>query len=165
MKLRKRYTIEYIDNEKDLETINAGTHPAPWELFKTRVFEEEKAKEVYGGEESIDGRAWSTFMLWSICPDQVYISNANNVTHPLFCKMFMELLDEEGNVVYEDYCELPAVTKHVFYSAINNQANKERDAAKEASDMFAKELDTYKAFIKKCHAEKAFDEFRKESNT
>lgn len=165
MKLRKRYTIEYIDNEKDLETINAGTHPAPWELFKTRVFEEEKAKEVYGGEESIDGRAWSTFMLWSICPDQVYISNANNVTHPLLCKMFMELLDEEGNVVYEDYCELPAATKHVFYSAINNQANKERDAAKETVTALESELNLYKTFIKKCHAEKAFDEFRKETNS
>jgi hypothetical protein len=29
MKLRKRYTIEYIDNEKDLEILDAGTHPAP----------------------------------------------------------------------------------------------------------------------------------------
>ena len=161
MKLRKRFTIEYIDNERDLERLD--THPNPWELFKTKVFEEDKAKEVYTGEESIDGQAWRTFMLWSICPDQIYLSNANNVTHPLFCKMWMELLDEDGNVVYEDYCELPPGTTHTFTSAINNQAVKERNTAKETVSALETELETYRSFIKKYNAEKTFDDFRRET--
>lgn len=158
MKLRKRYTIEYIDNERDMELFEKS--PNPWTLFKTKIFEEAKAKDVYTGEESIDGKAWKTFMLWSLCPDQIYISNANNVTHPLFCQMWMELLDEEGNVVYEDFCELPSTTKHSLYTAINNQAKKERDSAKETVSALETEIETYKAFIKEYHAEKLFREWR-----
>lgn len=158
MKLRKRYTIEYIDNERDMELFEKS--PNPWTLFKTKIFEEAKAKDVYTGEESIDGEAWKTFMLWSLCPDQIYISNANNVTHPLFCQMWMELLDEEGNVVYEDFCELPSTTKHSLYTAINNQAKKERDSAKETVSALETEIETYKAFIKEYHAEKLFREWR-----
>lgn len=161
MKLRKRYTIEYIDNEKDLERLE--TYPNPWELFKTKVFEEEKAHEVYTGAESIDGKAWKTFMLWSICPDQIYLSNANNVTHPLFCKMWMELLDEDGNVVYEDYCDLPSTSKHTFFTAINCQVINERDNARETVSALEAELELYRSFIKQCHAEKIFDEFRREN--
>lgn len=160
MKLRKRYTIEYIDNERDLARLE--THPNPWELFKTKVFEEPKAKEVYTGEENIDGKAWKTFMLWSICPDQIFLDNANRVTHPIYCKMFMELLDEEGNVVYEDYCELPTGTAHVFNSAINRQVTVERDTARETISALETELAIYKEFIKKMHGEKLFDEFRRE---
>jgi len=159
MKLRKRYTIEYIDNEKDLK--NLETHPNPWMLFKTKVFEEEKAHDVYTGETGIDGKAWSTFMLWSICPDQVFISNANNVTHPLYCKMFMELLDEDGNVVYEDYCELPSTTQHTFYTAINKQASDECKAASETIFALEEELKLCRSFIKKYNAEKPFEEFKK----
>lgn len=158
MKFRKRYTIEYIDNERDMELFEKS--PNPWTLFKTKIFEEAKAKDVYTGEESIDGEAWKTFMLWSLCPDQIYISNANNVTHPLFCQMWMELLDEEGNVVYEDFCELPSTTKHSLYTAINNQAKKERDSAKETVSALETEIETYKAFIKEYHAEKLFREWR-----
>lgn len=158
MKLRKRFTIEYIDNERDMELFEKS--PNPWTLFKTKIFEEAKAKDVYTGEESIDGEAWKTFMLWSLCPDQIYISNANNVTHPLFCQMWMELLDEEGNVVYEDFCELPSTTKHSLYTAINNQAKKERDSAKETVSALETEIETYKAFIKEYHAEKLFREWR-----
>lgn len=158
MKFRKRYTIEYIDNERDMELFEKS--PNPWTLFKTKIFEEAKAKDVYTGEESIDGEAWKTFMLWSLCPDQIYISNANNVTHPLFCQMWIELLDEEGNVVYEDFCELPSTTKHSLYTAINNQAKKERDSAKETVSALETEIETYKAFIKEYHAEKLFREWR-----
>lgn len=161
MKLKKRYTIEYIDNQHDLERLD--THTNPWKLFKTKVFEEDKAKEVYNGEESIDGQAWRTFMLWSICPDQIFLSNANKVTHPLFCKMFMELLDESGNVVYEDYCELPPGTTHTFTSAINNQVVKERNTAKATVTALEDELNVYRSFIKKCHAEKALDDYRREN--
>lgn len=161
MKLRKRYTIEYIDNEKDLESFEK--HPNPWTLFKTKVFEETKAHDVYTGEDSIDGEAWKTFMLWSICPDQIYLSNANKVTHPLFCKMWMELLDEDGNAVYEDYCELPPGTTHTFTSAINNQAVKERNTAKATVTALEDELNVYKSFIKKVNGEKLFDEFRREN--
>lgn len=160
MKLRKRYTIEYIDNEKDLELFEK--HPNPWTLFKTKVFEEAKAHDVYTGEDSIDGEAWKTFMLWSICPDQIYLSNANNVTHPLFCQMWLEFLDEDGNVVYEDFCSLPATIKNTFCTAVSQQTLKERDSARETISDFEKELNLYKEFIKTYHAEKAFDEFRKE---
>lgn len=162
MKLRKRYTIEYIDNQHDLELLDSGTHPAPWELFKKEIIEEKKVNEGYSGADSVDGKAWTRFILWSLCPDQIYISNANNVTHPLFCQMWMELLDEEGNVVYEDFCELPSTIKHTLYSAVNDKANKERNTAKETVSVLEKEIETYKAFIKKCHAEKTFDEFRRE---
>lgn len=160
MKLRKRYTIEYIDNERDLERLD--THPAPWELFKKEIIEEKKVHEVYSGADSVDGKAWTRFILWSLCPDQIYISNANKVTHPLFCQMWMELLDEEGNVVYEDFCELPSTIKYTLYSAINGQANKERNTAKATVTALEDELNVYKTFIKKCHAEKSFDEFRRE---
>ena len=163
MKLRKRFTIEYIDNERDLELLNSGTHPAPWELFKKEIIEEKEAHDAYTGADSIDGKAWTRFMLWSLCPDQVYISNANNVTHPLFCQMWLEFLDEDGNVVYEDFCSLPATIKHTFYTAIDKQILRERDSARENVSALEKELETYKEFIKKCHAEKALDDFRRES--
>lgn len=163
MKLRKRYTIEYIDNERDLDILNAGTHSAPWELFKKEIIEEKDAHDAYSGKESIDGKAWTRFMLWVLCPDQIYISNANNVTHPLFCQMWMELLDEEGNVVYEDFCELPSTTKHTFTSAINNQVVKERNTAMATASALEDELNVYRSFIKKCHAEKALDDYRREN--
>lgn len=161
MKLRKRFTIEYIDNERDMELFEKSSNP--WTLFKTKVFEETKAKDVYTGEESVDGEAWKTFMLWSLCPEQIYISNANNVTHPLFCQMWLEFLDEDGNVVYEDFCSLPATIKHTFYTAIDKQILMERDSARENVSALEKELETYREFIKKCHAEKALDDFRRES--
>ena len=161
MKLRKRYTIEYIDNERDMELFEKSSNP--WTLFKTKIFEETKAKDVYTGENGIDGEAWKTFMLWSLCPDQIYISNANNVTHPLFCQMWMELLDEEGNVVYEDFCELPSTIKHTLYSAVNDQINKERNTARATASALEDELNVYRSFIKKCHAEKALDDYRRES--
>lgn len=163
MKLRKRYTIEYIDNERDLRMLDSGTHPAPWELFKKEIIEEKTAHSSYTGADGIDGTAWKRFILWSICPDQIYISNTNSVTHPMFCQMWMELLDENGNVVYEDLCELPATTKHTFFTVINNQINKERDAAIEKVATLAKEIDMYSKFIKRYHAEKTFDEFRREN--
>ena len=161
MKLRKRFTIEYIDNERDMELVEKSSNP--WTLFKTKVFEETKAKDVYTGEESVDGEAWKTFMLWSLCPEQIYISNANNVTHPLFCQMWLEFLDEDGNVVYEDFCSLPATIKHTFYTAIDKQILMERDSARENVSALEKELETYREFIKKCHAEKELDDFRRES--
>lgn len=163
MKLRKRYTIEYIDNERDLDILNAGTHSAPWELFKKEIIEEKDAHDAYSGKESIDGKAWTSFMLWSLCPDKIYISNANNVTHPLFCQMWMELLDEEGNVVYEDLCELPSTVKHSIYSAINGQANKECNTLKATVVALEDEINNYKAFIKEYRAEKLFDYFRREN--
>lgn len=161
MKLRKRYTIEYIDNKHDMEL--AETTQNPWEYFKTKVFEEPKAKEVYTGEKSLDAEAWKTYLLWAICPDQIYLSNANNVTHPLFCQMWMELLDEDDKVVYEDYCELPGTIRNTLFTAVNNQANKERDSARETVNALEKELALYKSFIKKCNGEKLFDEFRREA--
>lgn len=160
MKLKKRYVIEYIDNPLDLEKFDS--HPNPWELFKKETIEEESAHDVYTGADSIDGKAWQKFILWNLCPDQIFLSNGNKISHPLFCQMWMEMLDEDGNVVYEDFCELPSTIKNTLYSAINNQANKERNAAKEAVLTLEKELEVYKQFIKQCRAENTFDEWRKD---
>lgn len=159
MKLRKRYIIEYIDNQRDLDQFES--HPAPWELFKKEIIEEEYAHDVYTGADSIDGKAWKKFILWSLCPDQIFLSNGNKVTHPLDCQMWMEMVDEAGNVVYEDFCELPGSMKSTLYSAINKQAEKERNVAKETISALEKEVEMYKSFIKQCHAEKALEDWRK----
>lgn len=37
--LKTVYTIEYIDNKKDFEKLESGTHPAPWELYKTKKYD------------------------------------------------------------------------------------------------------------------------------
>ena len=165
MKLRKRYIIEYIDNERDLDILDAGTHPAPWELFKKEIIEEKTPHEAYTGADSIDGTAWIRFIVWSLCPEQIYISKANRVTHPLYCQMWMEMLDEEGNVVYEDICKLPGTIKYNLYSAINKQVYKERNSANETASALETELEAYKAFIKECHAEKTFKEWREKNDS
>ena len=162
MKLRKRYTIEYIDDPADFEKLESGLHPAPWELFKKEIIEEQEAHEVYTGEESISGKAWQRFILWSLCPHKIYLTNGNRVTHPLCVQMFMEMLDENGEVVYEDFCELPPSAKQRMFSAIEKQATAEKDKALIVADELEKEIEVYKAFITKCHGEREFEKFRRE---
>ena len=160
--MKKQYVIEYIDNERDLDLLDAGTHPAPWELYKRETITEEVSHNGYVGSKSIDGEAWKKFILWSLCPDQIYLYKGDRVTHPLYCQMWMELLDDDGVVVYEDFCELPSTIKHTLFSAINREVNNQRDNALKYADSLQEELDTYKSFIKHYNSEKLFDDFRRE---
>lgn len=162
MKLRKRYIIEYIDNEKDFETFSAGNHPNPWELFKTEIIEEKNCHEVYDGREGIDGKAWCRFFLWSLCPDRVYIDGKDRITHPIYCQMWVEMVDEDGKIVYEDLCELPSTVKHTFFSAINDEARRELDQARKTVKECQEKLENFHLFLQKYHAEEQYRKFIEE---
>lgn len=159
MKLRKRYVIEYVDDQKILDRIYSGTEDKPWELYKTRVFEEKSAHKVYTGETGIDGEAWEIFILWSIAGD-VCLPEGKPV---LECKMWMELLNEDGESVYEDLCELPSTIRYTFRTAVMNSMRKELEQANNNVDQLAKELETYRKFTEKYHADELFRQFIREN--
>lgn len=162
MELRKEYVIEYIDNERDLDLLNSGTHPAPWELYKTKVFKEEKPHSAYTGETGIDGEAWRTFVLWKIAGDQIALLDGDRVRHPLYCQMWQNFYDENGNLVYEDFCELPSTAAYSIRVAINRSREESWRKLMDSYETIKKELDSYEAFLKNYKADGLYHKFREE---
>ena len=37
--IRTRYTVEYITSKEDWQKVCDGKHPAPWELYQTKVYD------------------------------------------------------------------------------------------------------------------------------
>jgi hypothetical protein len=164
MKLKKRYTIEYIDNLADLKILESGTHPAPWEIFKKSIIEEPEAHEVYTGREGIDGKAWMRFILWSLCPEKACINSGDRITHPLFCQMYLELIDGDGNIVYEDRCDLPQTAKNTFLAAFDAQVKEDLSRAQKTAVELQSELDLYRDFVQKFNANEQFRRFKEENH-
>ena len=162
MELRKEYVIEYIDNERDLDLLDSGTHPAPWELFKKKVFKEEKPHSVYTGETGIDGEAWRTFILWKIAGDQIALLDGDRVRHPLYCQMWQNFYDENGNLVYEDFCELPSTAAYSIKGAVNRSVEDSWRKITDSYETLKRELDSYEAFLKNYKADGLYRKFREE---
>lgn len=162
MKLKKRYVIEYIDNQRDLDYVNSGRIDLgePWERYKKEIIEEDNAHEVYEGSDGVDGTAWLRFIMWSLFPDQIYLSNGSIVTHPLDCNMMEELYDEEGNFVRENLCELPSSIRHTLYGAIDRQMRDKVYTLTKENNRLNSEAENFRDFLKFVHAEKMYVEWK-----
>lgn len=132
-KITTKYTIEFITNKADYEKVCDGQHPAPWELYEKREYD------------SLDD-ALSLYMCFATRND-VY-------DYKLF-----EEISVDGKPVREAYIEPHSTTFWTMRNNLNREMNQSNTKLRESISAISKELECYKAFIKKYHAEKAFKEF------
>ena len=132
-----RYTVEYIDNQKDLDYINNGIykHGEPWERYKTKQFD------------NMD-QALSLYMVY-------YVNDTI-----LDIKLFEEIiLDNE--TIRESYIEPKSTTSYSMKTFINKNLYKQNDENLKQLDNLETENNLYKQFIKQYNSEKLFNEFIK----
>lgn len=77
-------------------------------------------------------------------------------------KLFMYIKDENGNDA-EACAMLPADTAYYLRQMVEENINRKLSAYEETFLEQEKEIGLYKSFIRKYHAEKMFDDFRKEN--
>lgn len=132
-----RYTIEYIDNQKDLDYINNGIykHGEPWERYKTKQFD------------NMD-EALSIYMVYLVRSDIYDV------------KLFEEII-LDGETVRESYIEPTNTTAYSLKIAINKNLYKQNDENLKQLDNLETENNLYKQFIKQYNSKKLFNEFIK----
>ena len=132
-----RYTVEYIDNQKDLDYINSGIykHGEPWERYKTKQFD------------NMD-EALSIYMVYSV----------NDTI--LDIKLFEEII-LNNETIRESYIEPKSTTSYSMKTFINKNLYKQNDENLKQLDNLETENNLYKQFIKQYNSEKLFNEFIK----
>lgn len=76
-------------------------------------------------------------------------------------KLFMYIKDENGNDA-EACTTLPSDTAYHLRNLVQKNINSKLNAYEDLISEQEKEIELYKSFITKCHAEMAFEEYRKE---
>lgn len=145
--LRKKFVIEYCDDEEKLEKVG---HIYPWGVFEWDdaahkiIFEEDP--ENLG---SFEGVVMSRYL--------------SLLFNPKVCavKLWEEIYDGNESV-QERWIEFPSTFMHSFKKRVAEDVTRERDELRKTADALAKEMDVYLAFINKYNVQKTFNEFRKE---
>lgn len=138
--LTVQYTVEWLPkrNREAFEKAQlAGSDVNPWEL----------RNEYLTDSLSL---AMRMLMLRELDPDS---------DNPM---LYMYIKDSSGNDA-EATSEIPGDTVPILRNMVQENINRKLNSYQEMIDDVEKELETYKSFIKKCHAEKLFDEFRREN--
>ena len=134
-----RYTVEYIDNEKDLDYVNSGkfNHGEPWERYKNKVYD------------NMDD-ALSIYMVYLVRYDIYDV------------KLFEEIL-LEGETILETYIEPSSTTAYSLKTWINKSLYEEKSKVEKQVDMLEIENNLYKQFMKQYNVEKTFNEYMKQN--
>lgn len=134
-----RYTIEYIDNEKDLDYVNSGRidKGEPSDRYKTKQFN------------NLDD-AMSLYTVWLV----------NDLI--LDMKLFEEIiLDNE--TIRESYIELKSTTSYSLKTVINKNLYDNNVKNETKIETLETENRLYKQFIDIMHADKMFLEYTKQN--
>lgn len=135
---RSLYTVEYITNKKDYETLYAGTHPAPWELYKTREFSElDSALEFYLAH-YFDEKTYEVRFFEQIFFDNETVKESYIDSH--FDSSFMTIVSSE----------------------INNNREKKMKKLQEQIEMQNEENEMLMSFVESINGKKEFAEFKRE---
>ncbi len=124
--LKQSYTIEYIDNKHDMDKVNSGKHPAPWELYKVKHFDDlqdaiDLFVHYYAWDNILDVKLFESIQLNGETIQERCITNIYN---------FGAIVDSESQSMRRRYNDL-------------------QDTIKE----YQKELDCMNSFIGKYKAE------------
>ena len=128
------YTIEYLNNIVDLQTVNKGRHPAPWELYKKKEF-------VNDAE-----TAYNTFIIMSL--------NHNLYDVKMFKSVFVN-----GEAVEEETILIDSVNYNTIAKVLNEDLLNEVYKARKSADAVYKNAEAQKTFCEKYS--KQFAEFLK----
>lgn len=133
--LKTVYSIEYIDNKKDLEYVNSGRcdKGEPWDRYKRK--ESDNADEAF---------SWYMVMF---------------VRNDLYDVKIFEQTMLNGELVKEEYIEPAQTTRWSISNAVNRDMEKKIESLQETNSILMESIEKYEAFIKKYNAEKMFKEF------
>lgn len=136
--LTTTYSIEYIDNQRDLDYVNLGkfNNGEPWERYKKKVFDD------------IDS-ALSVYMIMYVREDILDI------------KLF-EQIKISGETIREQFVEPATTTRWAVRRAVNKEMENTIVRLKEETKITLNALSDYEGFVKKFGVEKAFKEYQKE---
>jgi len=134
-----RYTIEYIDNAKDLNYVNSGIykHGEPCDRYKKKVFD------------NMDD-ALSLYMVWLV-NDSI-----------LDIKLFEEII-LDGETIRESYIEPKNTTSYSLKTTINKHLYEDKGKAEKQVETLETENNLYKQFLKQYNSEKTFLEYAKQN--
>lgn len=134
-----RYTIEYMDNEKDLDYVNSGkfNQGEPWERYKKKVFD------------NMDD-AISLYIVWLV-NDSI-----------LDIKLFEELI-LDGETIRESYIEPKSTLSYSLKTWVNKNLYENNVKNETKIETLETENNLYKLFIKQFNAEKTFNDYLKQN--
>ena len=134
-----RYTVEYIDNQKDLDYINSGIykHGEPWERYKTKQFD------------NMDS-ALSIYMIYLVRSDIYDV------------KLFEEII-LDGETVRESYIEPTSTTAYSLKIAIDRNMYEQNSKTQQQVETLEAENNLYKQFMKQYNSEKLFNDYMKQN--
>ena len=135
--LKTVYTIEYIDTKKEWEILCANKHPAPWELFKKKVYEDlqdaiNQFIVMYSSDSIYEVKLWESIEL--------------------------------NNEVIQERC-IDGIDN--FKYIVNNETKRQLNLINDKQDTlkyYEKQSETLRAFLKKYHAEETYKKFEDEQN-
>jgi len=133
-----RYTVEYIDNVKDLDYINSGkcNNGEPWERYKKKVFD------------NMD-TALSVYMVY-LAKDDI-----------LDIKLFEEIL-LNNETIRESYIEPSSTTAYYLKNTINKSLYETQSKSQKLAEALQNENNMYKAFVKQVGCDKMLNDFIKQ---
>lgn len=139
-KVETKYTLEYIDNEKDFDYLNSGriNQGEPWERFKVKKYDD-------------IGEATAAFIIYLF---------KNDI---LFCQLLEEIIIDDKTLV-ERYIELPTTFANNLKNLISRNLKREVEIINEKNDNLEKEMYLYKTFSKLPACQNYFSEFIKEKS-
>lgn len=137
--LLTRYTLEFINSEKDLDYVNSGkfNHGEPWERYKKKVYD------------NIDD-AMSIYMIYLVRDDILDV------------KLFEEILLND-ETIQERYIEPNSTTAYSIKTWVNKSLHDMKSKAEKQVEILETENNLYKQFIKQFNAENTFNEYMKQN--
>lgn len=165
-KIKKAYLLEYIDNAKDFEYVEAGCcyHGDPMLRWKARIIKDHKEVldgametwcrnnrtlqhiQIVDGIKNVDGEAMAAYLFYAFRND-------------IYDTKMMEQIWVDGELVYEELIELPRTFFFEFSKLINKDIDDLYRKAKAERDSLASEVTAYTQFLEKYHLT---EQFRKE---
>lgn len=164
--VKRAYLLEYIDNEKDFEYVEAQRiDPVDpmlkWKAWVIKDHEEilEHAMEgwcrdnqtlqhvkVTKNLESVDGEAIAMYLFYLFRPD-------------IYDVKMMQQTWVDGEIVYDEFIELPSTFIYSLNRLVNEDLNRNYDKVKAQNATLTKANEDYAQFLNKY---KLMDAFRKE---
>lgn len=134
-----KYLVEYIADERDWEKVLSEIHPAPWELYCKKSFED-------------IGQAIS-FYICRVFDNQTFD-----------CKLF-EQIELNDEIVREKYIELDNTIKYSIGTLLNKDRESKLKMQEQKISELLEELTAYQSFAKVYKIEEQFKEFKKKGTS
>ncbi len=165
-KIKRAYILEYIDNEKDFEYVDNGCMYAGDSMlrWKARVIKDHKEVldhametwcrnnrtlqhiQIVDGIKNVDGEAMAAYLFYAFRSD-------------IYDTKMMEQIWVDGELVNEEFIELPGTFFSEFSKLINKDIDDLYRKAKAERDIMTSEVNSYRQFLDKY---KLTDVYRKE---